>query len=95
VLAVVQTADTADRRPLPTATRLQLQWVADATECLAAVRALRLPPGEGYAWCAGEAATMAAVRQVLVGELGMDRHAVRAAAYWKQGAVAHHEPLEG
>lgn len=95
VLAIVQAADAADRRPLPTTAKLQLQWVADATECLAAVRALRLPAGEGYAWCAGEAATMAAVRQVLVGELGVDRHAVRAAAYWKRGATAHHEHLEG
>lgn len=61
----------------------------------AAVRALALPAGEGYAWCAGEAAQMAAVRRILVEEKGHDRQAIRAAAYWKQGAAAHHENLEG
>jgi NADPH-dependent ferric siderophore reductase len=49
----------------------------------------------GYAWCAGEAGAMATVRRVLVDEKGHDRHAIRAAAYRKQGAAAHHENLEG
>ena len=61
---------------------------------LAAVRALELPPGEGYAWCAGEARAMATVRRILVDEKGHDKHAIRAAAYWKQGVTAHHENLE-
>jgi NADPH-dependent ferric siderophore reductase len=30
---------------------------------------------------------------VLVDELGVERHAVRAAAYWKRDAVAYHENL--
>ena len=66
----------------------------DAAAGLATVRTLVLPPGEGYAWCAGEAAEMAALRRVLVDEKGHDRHAIRAAAYWKRGATAHHETLE-
>ena len=41
---------------------------------------LDLPPGEGYAWCAGEAGAMAALRRLLVDEKGHDRHAIRAAA---------------
>lgn len=93
-LVVLQVADTADRRPLPTAARLQLQWVHDTDELLRAVRGLSLPPGEGYAWCAGEAAAMATVRSILVDEMGHDRHAIRAAAYWKRGNSAHHERLE-
>jgi NADPH-dependent ferric siderophore reductase len=93
-IAIVQVADPADRRELSTAADLDLTWVADAQACLAAVRALALPPGEGYAWCAGEAAEMAALRRVLVDDKGHDRHAIRAAAYWKRGAVAHHETLE-
>lgn len=95
VTAIVQVADVADRRALTTAAQLHLHWVASAAEGLAVLRALQLPAGEGYAWCAGEAAAMAAARQVLVDELGVARHAVRAAAYWKRGAVAHHENLEG
>jgi NADPH-dependent ferric siderophore reductase len=42
---------------------------------------------------AGDAATMVALRRILVTEKGHDRHAIRAAAYWKRGAVAHHENL--
>lgn len=85
--------DAAERQPLPTAATLQLHWAADAAAALATLRHLPVPAGAGYAWCAGEAATMAAVRQVLVAERGLDPRAVRAAAYWKHGSVAHHEAL--
>lgn len=85
--------DTAERQPLPTAAALQLHWAADTAAALATLRGLPVPAGAGYAWCAGEAAAMAAVRRVLVAERGLDPRAVRAAAYWKQGAVAHHETL--
>jgi len=93
-IVVVQVADVADRRALRSDAAVDLQWVANDAELLAAVRALRLPPGDGYAWCAGEAAAMAALRRVLVDEKGHDRQAIRAAAYWKRGAVAHHENLD-
>lgn len=88
-------ADPADRRPLPSAADVDLLWVATDAALLAAVRALALPQGEGYAWCAGEASTMAELRRVLVDDKGHDRHAIRAAAYWKRGAIAHHENLDG
>jgi NADPH-dependent ferric siderophore reductase len=91
-LVVLQVA-AADRRPLTSAAALQLHWVDDDVALVAAVRSLPLPAGEGYAWCAGEAASMAELRRVLVDERGHDRHAIRAAAYWKRGAVAHHENL--
>ena len=55
---------------------------------------MALPPGEGYVWAAGEAAEMAELRRVLVDEKGHDKRAIRAAAYWKRGASAHHENLE-
>ena len=87
-------ADPADRRALTSAASLDLQWFDDHAALLAAVRALDLPAGDGYAWCAGEAAAMAALRRVIVDDKGHDRHAIRAAAYWKQGAVAHHENLD-
>ncbi|MEO8806129.1 MAG: siderophore-interacting protein [Burkholderiaceae bacterium] len=93
-LVILQVGDPADQRALRSAAALDVQWVADAPALLAAVRALTLPEGEGYAWCAGEAATTATLRRILVEEKGHDRHAIRAAAYWKQGAVAHHENLE-
>jgi len=93
-IVIMQVADEADRRTLQSAANLSVQWVSDATALIDAVRTLDLPAGEGYAWCAGEAGAMAALRRVLVEEKGHDRDAIRAAAYWKRGAVAHHENLE-
>lgn len=95
-IALLQLEDDADRRELATRAALTLQWVpaGDVSALVSAVSALKLPPGEGYAWAAGEGNAMAAVRRVLVGLHGLDKDHVRAAAYWKQGAVAHHETLD-
>jgi len=91
---VLAQVDESDRRVFATAADLSVQWVAGPDLLIEAVRSVALPAGEGYAWCAGEARTMAAVRRILVDDKGHDRHAIRAAAYWKLGAVAHHENLE-
>ncbi len=92
-IVILQVAE-ADRRALASVADVNLQWVDGAPALLAAVRALALPEGAGYAWCAGEASEMAALRRVLVEEKGHDGRAIRAAAYWKRGATAHHENLE-
>jgi NADPH-dependent ferric siderophore reductase len=94
VIVLAQIADPADRLPFKTAAQLELHWVQNADELLAAARALRIPDGEGYAWGAGEASAMASLRRVLVEEKGLDRHAMRMGAYWKRGAAGHHEKLE-
>ncbi|MEX8493172.1 siderophore-interacting protein [Sphaerotilus sp.] len=91
---VLHVHDAADRRALPSAATVQVQWVDSGTALVETVRALDLPGGEGFAWGAGEAGAMAALRRVLVDERGLDRHAVRVSAYWKQGATAHHEHIE-
>jgi NADPH-dependent ferric siderophore reductase len=93
-IAIVQVPDVADRRALASAAELSVQWVDDNDGLVAAVRALELPAGDGYAWCAGEGHTSAALRAVLVDEKGHDRHAVHSAAYWKQGEAGH-EPARG
>ena len=93
-IAVLQAADAADRRDFESAANVDLTWVTTDAELLSAVRALALPAGDGYAWCAGEAACMAALRRELVDVKGHPREAIRAAAYWKRGATGHHENLE-
>ena len=93
-IVMLHVDDVADRREFQSAADLSVQWFASNDALIDAVRALALPSGEGYAWCAGEAAAMATLRRVLVEEKGHSRHAIRAAAYWKQGASAHHENLE-
>ncbi|MFO1339730.1 MAG: siderophore-interacting protein [Burkholderiaceae bacterium] len=95
VQVLLQVPDVADRRALASAANVQIAWVADGAECLAWLRAWALPAGEGYVWAAGEASEMAELRRILVDEKGHDKRAIRAAAYWKRGASAHHESLEG
>jgi NADPH-dependent ferric siderophore reductase len=91
---VLAQVDEPDRRVFATAANLSVQWMAQPSQLIEAARSVELPAGEGYAWCAGEAKAMAAVRRILVEDKGHDRQAIRAAAYWKQGVTAHHENLE-
>lgn len=90
---VVQTSHPATRRALQSAAQVHLQWLDEGQSLADAVAQLKLPPGEGHAWAACEAATVAKVRSVLVGQHGLHKAQVRAAAYWKQGAPGHHETL--
>jgi NADPH-dependent ferric siderophore reductase len=94
VQAIVQ-MDAADRRALQAPEQTLVRWVQDAQACLEAVRTWQPPQGGGFAWCAGEAGLMRALRQVLVEEKGLDRRAVHAAAYWKRGTAGHHERFNG
>ena len=92
-IVILQAADAADRRAFRTSADVAVTWVETDEQLQAAVRALALPDGEGYAWCAGEAAAMAALRKELVQVKGHPGEAIRAAAYWKRGARGHHENL--
>jgi NADPH-dependent ferric siderophore reductase len=93
-IAVIQVDEVADRRALTSAARLDLQWVTDAQQLVAAVRALDLPPGEGFVWCAGEASVMAELRALLLQEKSHPKEAMKVAAYWKPGASDFHENLD-
>lgn len=88
---VVQTDDTADRRSFASAAQVDIRWVATADQLVEGVRALELPAGEGFAWAAGEATTMARLRDVLNTEHGQPKEAMRVAAYWRQGTADFHE----
>lgn len=84
--------DAGDQRPLPTQGALQLQWLPDADALVAALAAWPLPAGEGFAWCAGEAGTMARLRELLLAK-GQPKEAMRVSAYWKRGAADFHAEL--
>jgi NADPH-dependent ferric siderophore reductase len=90
---VLMRVDAADRQSLTSAATVELQWADDEAGLLAALRGLALPAGHGYAWCAAEAGVAAQARHILVNEKGHDRRAIRAASYWKRGAIAYHENL--
>ncbi len=95
VRVLVQIDDAADERRLATAAAAQVQWVRTEEEWLAALRAMPLPRGEGFVWCAGEAAAMRAARDMLIAKHRHPREAMRVAAYWKRGAADFHERLDG
>ncbi|MET8543695.1 siderophore-interacting protein [Kitasatospora sp. NPDC004799] len=60
-----------------------------------AVRAAELPGGSPYAWIAGEAAAVRALRRHLVGERGMDRRAVCFMGYWRTGRTEDQRAEDG
>ncbi|BCZ81646.1 siderophore-interacting protein [Paraburkholderia terrae] len=100
VAAVIEVADPSARIEFDTQTDLYIEWryrsegAYRGAELLKAVRETFLPDGDGYVWAAGEAATMRAVRSLLVNERGIDKSRIRASAYWKQGEQAVHENLD-
>lgn len=91
---VVALGEPGDRREFASRAQCDVRWVTGADAFLATLSALRLPSGEGFAWCAGEAAVMAKTREILLREHGLPKEAMRVAAYWKQGASSFHEHLE-
>lgn len=89
---VVAAAPDGDR--LPFAGAAEVHWVGGGDALAGAVRALALPPGEGFAWAAGEAQDMKRLREVLATEKALPKEALRVSAYWKRGVADHHEHLE-
>lgn len=90
-IVLVQAAS-EDTRHFTSAAQLDVTWLREPESLLARLRALRLPVGEGYAWCAGEASQMAQVRHILLDEHRHPLEAARIAAYWKRGEAAGGKP---
>ncbi len=93
-LVLVHMPQGDDIRPLSSRASLQVQWLPTEEAFIAALRHLDLPQGEGFIWCAGEAQTMAKVREVVLAERQFPIEATRISAYWKAGAADYHEPKE-
>ena len=93
-IVVAQVADMSPLHGVNSAAQIELHQVTSADALVGAIRALSLPAGEGYAWCAGEASAMARVRAALLGEKAHPRGAMRVAAHWKHGASDYHDELD-
>lgn len=76
------------------AAQVSVRVLPTADAMVDAFRAMQLPQGDGFIWCAGEAQMAKQVRDILFADKGFPREAARISAYWKQGASAHHENLE-
>ncbi|MYN39962.1 SIP domain-containing protein [Duganella sp. FT109W] len=92
-VTVLVAAESAALLPFRSEAQVDLQLLDSQEALLAAIRALRLPAGEGFFWFAGEASVAAQVRDAVFVDKGHPREAARISAYWKQGASGHHEDL--
>ncbi len=103
-IVIVEVESAAEEQPFDTRARIETRWLyrqgvdgaepGDRSLLLSTIAGLTLPPGDGYAWVAAEAATAKAMRRHLVDERGLRKDRVKAAAYWKRGAVAVHETYD-
>jgi NADPH-dependent ferric siderophore reductase len=90
-LEVPQPEDVTD---LPTAADAEVTWLVRAHDhrpradvALGALRTADLPGTAPYAWVAGEAGTVKALRRHLVRERGLAKHHVTFTGYWRLGAT--------
>jgi NADPH-dependent ferric siderophore reductase len=88
----------ADQVPFASAADVTVTWAhrngaePGVTDVLArGLTTLRLPPGDYYAWVACESLTAKALRVQLIADHGANPKWMRAAGYWRRGAVAVHE----
>ena len=100
-MVVAEVADAGEEQHFETRARLDVHWLhrngaepGDPTLLHDAIAKLSLPSGDGYAWVAAEAATAKALRRLLIDQRGLRKDRVKAAAYWKRGAVAVHETYD-
>ncbi|HEX7983758.1 MAG TPA: siderophore-interacting protein [Duganella sp.] len=91
---VLVTGEEAAALEFTSAAPLRVQLAPTPADIVEAFRAMRLPEGDGFIWCAGEASMARQVRDILFVDKAFPREAARISAYWKQGASAHHENLE-
>ena len=101
LLEVISAAET---RPLQSAATLTVQWLPRGTDhraagqpLEAALRAMPAIAADTKIYLACEAAAMRSIRQLLTGELGVDRKQIVGRGYWKLDTVNHpdHDYGEG
>ncbi|WP_405358747.1 siderophore-interacting protein [Kitasatospora sp. NBC_00085] len=88
-VAYLEVADAAERQLLDTRADLTVHWLhrdgaAPGGPLTDAVRRAELPGGTPFAWLAGEAAAVRALRRHLVGERGLAEASVEFAGYWRR-----------
>lgn len=100
-VAFVEVRDAAEEQPLHTRGELTVHWLhrgaapAGRTDLLVrAVRAARLPEGRMFAWLAGEAGAVRALRRHLVDERGVPKRAIDFSGYWRVRLTQDDAPTE-
>lgn len=93
---LLEVISATEERPLQSEATLQVQWLPRGTDhrtagqaLEAALRALPTIAADTKIYLACEAAAMRRIRQVLSGELGIDRKQIVGRGYWKLDAINH------
>lgn len=101
-LVIVEVDDAASKLPLTSAADLTLVWVerngrprAQADALIEAVTqsAAAVDPADAYVWIAAESLVAKALRAQVVA-MGFNTKTMKAAGYWRKGAVGAHEVIE-
>jgi NADPH-dependent ferric siderophore reductase len=86
----VEVQDAAEEQQLACPGRVDLRWLhrgpvppGESSALVDAVRAADFPEGPVFAWLAGEASSVRALRRHLVGDRGIDRRSVAFTGYWR------------
>ena len=96
VQVLLEVISAAEARPLQSTATLTVQWLPRGTDhraagqpLEAALRAMPRIQPECKIYLACEAAAMRSIRQLLTGELGVDRRQIVGRGYWKLDAINH------
>ncbi|MGH3874220.1 MAG: siderophore-interacting protein [Pseudonocardiaceae bacterium] len=88
-LLYLEVADAAEQQPIAGPARVTVHWLhrgdqvpGTSTVLDDALRAVRLPPGQGRIWLAGHTPTVRRIRAHLLDERGVDRPALYVKGYW-------------
>jgi len=84
-LAYIEVADEHEVQELAVPTDVDVRWVHSGL--LDAVRDAEFPTGPVYAWLAGEASVVKALRRHLIGERGVARDMIAFSGYWRVNAT--------
>ncbi|MEU8268013.1 siderophore-interacting protein [Sphaerisporangium sp. NPDC049002] len=100
-VACVEVADAAEEQSFATRGQVSVRWVhrgevppGKGDALLHAVRAVEFPAGRVFAWLAGEAGTVRALRRHLVGDRGVDKRSIDFTGYWRLKLTQDDAPTE-
>ncbi|MFF3276160.1 siderophore-interacting protein [Streptomyces chrestomyceticus] len=100
-VAYIEVADAADEQTFDTRGDLTVHWLhrgtgpaAPGETLVEAVRGARFPAGSVFAWLAGEAGAVRALRRHLVEDRGLDKRDIDFTGYWRRALTQDDAPTE-
>jgi NADPH-dependent ferric siderophore reductase len=97
-LVVLDTEEDAHSYPLASPAQLKILMVPPGDPASRADRIIEVlrnhyPGGSCFTWVAAESHVARAIRRYLMSERGIDKRWIKAAGYWRRGAVGMHETI--